>query len=147
MTRTQRLSPVERRLRSDAHGAFVTPSAALRRRTLDALREADLEGRPAARRAGSPILSYGLACGFLFLIGLAAVSWHNEPVRIAPAPGPAAGRVNFTLFRLGSTPLGDTVRAASWDEPLRNEARLLASDAIAAGQVLLAQLPKFETRN
>ena len=121
---------VQRLLRLEAADARVEPTAGLRRRTLDALRDAALNPAPARRRPLA--FTYAAACGVLALIA-AAGALHLDGQRVAPA-APEGLRARLAPARL--------LNLDRFESPLKAEVRLLVADARQARDCLLDSLPR-----
>jgi hypothetical protein len=140
---------VDRLLRLQAHEARVAPPAGLRRRALAALQEAALRPDPAPARQRPVGFAYAAACGLLVLLAAAAALNLAPPGR--PPAGQTganrgAGALNLLSLDAGrlETALGTRLPLgqASWETPLREEARLIVADARQARAALLARLPR-----
>lgn len=121
---------VHRLLRLEAADARVEPTAGLRRRTLDALRDASLNPAPARRRPLA--FTYAAACGVLAVIA-ASAALHLDRQPIAPA-APAGVRARLAPTRL--------LNLDRFESPLKAEVRLLVADARHARDRLLCSLPR-----
>ena len=132
---------VDRQLRREVAAASVVPSPDLYRRTLaavqDATREAprDAFANPGLVRARprALIAGYALACVTLVLLTAFAVVYTA-----GPAPEPSGGLGEQPALVNVSEMLQDL--DVSWQDPLLNEARLIAADARKAQRHLMASL-------
>ncbi len=126
------------RLRAEAEAARIEPPARVRSRALAAMECVSRDGpqREPHGRLGASVA----ACGAAAI--LAVIPLVSRPKPAAPGPPVASITLDRSRFegffeidrRLGAIP-------SPWETLLGEEAQLLAADARAAGEQLLASLP------